>query len=117
MLRRRLGAGLAQSLTADGALSCGRGHTRSGPHQSPCSPAHALTADSAAQRCPADRAPAPQRAQSKLFERNRRAAEDPDAELRPAPQLSGVFPPPRSVSTGETWGISPVLSATLRAAA
>ena len=92
MLRRRVGAGLAQSLTADGALSCASTERQ-------------------------HRAPAPRRAQVKLFERNRRAAEDSDAELRPGLQLSGVFPPPRPVSIGETWGISPVLSATLRAAA
>jgi hypothetical protein len=76
MLRRRLGAGLAQSLTADGALGCGRGHMRSGPHQSPCSPAHALTADSVAQRCP-------------RTERQRRS------ELR-ASSLSGIGTPRRT---------------------
>jgi hypothetical protein len=116
MLRRRLGAGLAQSLTADGALSCARGHMRSGPYQTARSPAHALTAAPSPRGAPGPSASA-QRAQSKLFERNRHTAEDSDAELHPASQLSGVFPPPRPVSTGETRGISPVLSATLRAAA
>lgn len=95
MLRRRLGAGLAQSLTADGALSCGRGHTRSGPHQSPCSPAYALAADSVAQRCPRTERQRRSELRASSLSGIGAPRRTPTSELRPAPQLSGVFPPSR----------------------